>query len=231
MTPDLFPPDRAWEPEIAWDSLAGQALQALLSVLPTQQAISIIVFGSSPLQLAMDSTFLSGVVDVISQCDLQEYIEKAGLTRDKRGIYVQQSPAFVFSVDNTWRERAFSLPCSNVTLIFPHPIDILVSKLPRLEPKDMAAFRLVIEKTGHPTPDEMKIALQRNVDMFRPHFDEENSGDPTVNAQTLWRELWGQTINVRAEIIAPALKLRRAGYELDAPDWKGKLAELGSNES
>ncbi len=222
----MFPPDRAWKPSLAWDSPAGQAIQSLLNVLPDEEALTLIIFGSSPLQLAIDATFLSADVDVICASDLEAFIEKAGLTKAKSKVYVQQSPAFVFGADPTWRDRAFILQRGHVTLVFPHPIDILVSKLPRLEPKDMDAFRLVIEKTGHPTPDELKTALQRHVDLFRPNFDEENSNDPVANAQTLWRELWGQNINVRQEIIAPALKRRRAGYEIDVPDYKAQLAEL-----
>jgi hypothetical protein len=45
----------------------------------------------------------------------------------------------------------------------------------------------------------------------------------------LWQELWGKTINVRQEIIAPAIAARRQGYEPDQPraDYRSDLRRLG----
>jgi hypothetical protein len=97
--------------------------------------------------------------------------------------------------------------------------------LKRLEPKDVNAFRLVYERTGHPTSDELQVALQRHVDIFRPNFDEENSGDAVANTQVVWRELYGINIDVRREIIAAALRERRIAYGEELPALKQELPD------
>ena len=84
----------------------------------------------------------------------------------------------------------------------------------RLEEKDLEAFRVVLRKTGHPSEPELIRELQFAVDLFRPGFDEENAADLTNNTHRLWPLLYGRVIDVRAEIIAPALAKRRVGYRL-----------------
>ncbi len=103
-----------------------------------------------------------------------------------------------------------------------------MSKIGRLETKDIEAFRLVIEKTGHPTADEFKSHLQLAVDLYRPQFDEEQGSDYTAKTQALWREIFGTTIDVRREIIAPALARRQSGYGAGAgdPNLKQRLKDL-----
>jgi hypothetical protein len=208
----MFPPDKTWEPEIDWGCPAGRTLEALLEALKDAGPLTVTVFGSAPLQLGIDNSFLSADVDVICPTNLTPYIEASNLGPGQQEIYVQQSDEVAFSVAASWRDRAYVVKRNNVTLVIPHPIDILVAKLPRLEPKDLDAFRLVLDKTGHPTADELISALQRNVDMFKPNFDEENSGDPVANTQRLWRELYSSGIDVRKEIIVPAVQRRKAGY-------------------
>jgi hypothetical protein len=100
-------------------------------------------------------------------------------------------------------------------------------RLQRLEQKDLNAFRLVIEKTGHPTEDEFARHLQLAVDLYRPRFDEESSrGDMTINTQTLWHTLWGKPIDVRARIIRPALERAEHEYRSIDPTLKSRLANL-----
>ena len=205
-------------------------MQRLVAALPADHAIRITVFGSAPLQLGVDARFLSADVDIFCSQNLAQIIENAGLGASQSAIYVQQNDDLVFRASPTWPQRAFEWRQGQITLVFPHPIDILIAKLPRLEPKDLSAFRLVLQKTGHPTPDELRTALMGNVDLFRPAFDEENSGDPLANTQRLWRELYSLSIDVRAEIIRPALERRRRAYD-DGPDQKQALREIGEAQS
>ena len=117
---------------------------------------------------------------------------------------------------------------AHVQITLPHPMDILIAKLHRLADKDLAAFRLVIEKTGHPTEEEMRRELQAAVDLYRPNFDEEIGGDITTNTRVLWHELWGKEIDVRKEIIAPARERILKGYapDLARRDYKSELRRL-----
>lgn len=113
------------------------------------------------------------------------------------------------------------------TFYFPHPIDILIAKLHRLEEKDLLAFRTVIAKTGHPTEAELIRELQLAVDLFRPSFDEEQGHDLASNCRRLWPLIFGREMDPRAEIIAPALAERRRGYGEPTRDFKRELREIG----
>ena len=108
-----------------------------------------------------------------------------------------------------------------------HPWDVLVSKLQRLEEKDVEAFKLVIAKSGHPTEHEFIVHLQKAVDLYRPKFDEETPrGDMFANTHELWKILWNKEIDVRAAIIRPALALSVHDREPAAADLKTRLANL-----
>lgn len=196
--------------------------------------LRLTLFGSSPLQLALEPTFLSVDIDHFPQeWDDKEVVEQAvadaGLRKGEADLYVQVCVETNFRSSPRWRDRIFVTQVGSVTLALPHPIDILIAKLHRLEEKDMRAFRMVIEKTGHPTEDEMRRELQMAVDLFRPNLDEEMAGDIITNTRVLWQELWGKEINVRQEIIAPALARIREGYAPDLPrhDYKADLRRLG----
>jgi len=73
--------------------------------------------------------------------------------------------------------------------------------------------------------------LQMAVDLFRPSFDEENAADLANNTARLWPLLYGRPIDVRREIIAPALAKRRAGYGLPTRDYKRELREAVASYS
>ena len=62
------------------------------------------------------------------------------------------------------RARAIEAERHGHLFRFVHPWDVLVSKLQRLEEKDLEAFKLGIAKTGHPTEEEFTRHLQKAVD-------------------------------------------------------------------
>ncbi|MCI0534056.1 MAG: hypothetical protein L0Z50_02395, partial [Verrucomicrobiales bacterium] len=143
--------------------------------------------------------------------------------------YIQVCSGLNFRTSPHWGTRTQSITIGNCTFIFPHPIDILIAKLNRLDEKDLLAFRVVREKTDHPTEAELIEELQMAVDLFRPGFDEENAADLANNTARLWPLLYGRRIDVRLEIIAPALAKRRAGYDLPTRDYKRELKEAAAS--
>ena len=225
-------PVASWSPIIDWETPAGKTLRKLFAALPAERQHSLTLFGSSPIQLAIEPTFSSNDVDLFAgewgetYEELKAIVERVGLGKgQKPDVYVQVCVPGNFRTSPRWLKRAWTTQLGNVSLTLPHPIDILIAKLPRLEDKDLRAFRLVIERTGHPTEDDLRHELQAAVDLYRPNFDEEMVGDITTNTRILWQELWNKDIDVRQEIIAPALARLREGYEDDIPrrDYKEDL--------
>lgn len=221
-----------WQPTIDWDTPSGIALRRLFAELNANVPVTVTLFGSAPLQLALEPGFTSADVDLFcdeAQDEILAAIDAAHLAKVEGEFYIQCCWEGNFRTSPRWRMRAASIPCGHVTLVLPHPIDILIAKLHRYEEKDRRAFELVIERTGHPTEQEMLTELQYSVDLYRPNFDEEVTGDITTNTQVMWPEIFGRTIDVRKEIIAPALERRRRGYLDDLPkeDYKAELRRLG----
>lgn len=223
--------DESWRPEINWDTPAGQLLDKLVNCLPPGRPWRIIVFGSSPLQLAVDPTFLSADVDVIAQEDIESFCRGAGLLKGQAEIYIEPCTPAAFTASADWMIRACEAKRGHVTFMLPHPVDILVSKIKRLDEKDLRAFHVVRAKTGHPTEEELREALRRVVDIYRPSFDEESAGNPRDNTELLWRNLFGKTINVTEEIIAPALAERRRNYGQDVEGFREALGRYGDEKS
>lgn len=222
-----------WQPEIDWSSPAGHLLQSLFQAIPSGVETTITLFGSSPLQLAIDASFTSNDVDLFtigSPQWLEEIVQSAGFSKETAAYYIQCCWEGNFRTSPRWRMRAATIPCGHVTLVLPHPIDILIAKLHRYEEKDRRAFELVIERTGHPTEHELLTELQYSVDLYRPNFDEEVAGDITTNTDLMWQDIFGRAIDVRREIIAPELERRRQGYLDDMPrqDYKAELRRLAA---
>ena len=117
----------------------------------------------------------------------------------------------------------------NVTVHVANSLDVLVGKLKRLEDKDLRAFDLVKARTGGPSEEVLKRALMDVIDMYRPAFDEENpGGDPIANTRRLWLHLYGHDIDVRREIIAPAVESLKQARGYYTPDYRAKLQEIAS---
>jgi len=217
--------------DIAWDTPAGKLLDHLARSLPPQPSLEITVFGSAPLQLFFDRNFLSADIDLFPSEEsydfLLDFVEKHELDQSKAQFYIQVCDPNAFRSARDWMDRANSVLRCGHTFRIPHPWDILTSKLQRLDEKDIKAFQLVIDRTGHPTEEEFTKHLQKAVDLYRPKFDEEGSlGDIFNNTQLLWHTLWKKSIDVRAAIIRPALERSRHDYEAGDPSLKSRLAKL-----
>ncbi len=220
--------DNWWRAEINWETPAGQFLKNFLALLPASRQFQITLYGSAPLQLTVDHSLLSGDVDLFSgdDQDIAAMISELKLDQEHSGIfYLEAGYELSFRTSPRWRGRAKIFELHNVSLTIPHPIDILIGKLDRLAEKDLEAYRRVIAVTGHPTAAEMKHELQNAVDLFRPSFDEESPNRFKENTERLWREIFKSEIDVRTEIIQPAIARRKEGYGEEAPDYKSILRE------
>ena len=216
----------SWTTRIDLGTPAGEALKKLAAALPKDRPFRITLFGSAPIQIMVDPLLLSA--DIALFCDdedLHESVRRAGLDREHSDFYIQVCSGLNFRTNPLWATRTQSTTIGNVTFVFPHPIDILIAKLNRLEEKDLEAFRVVRRKTGHPTEEEMIRELQMAVDLFRPSFDEEQGHDMANNCRRLWPLIFGREIDPRAEIIAPALQKRREGYGEPMHDYKQELRD------
>jgi len=212
-----------------WDAPNGRLLKEFIDGLPQDRPIVLNVFGSTPLQMRLDPSFLSGDVDMFTSEDLSAYLETMKLGKEHANPYIELVPSAIFITTPAWRDRAAKEVFGNVNVYIASPLDVLVGKLKRLEAKDLKAFDLVKAKTGGPTEEELKKALRDVVDMYRPAFDEENpGGDPIVNTRRLWMHLYGHDIDVRKEIIVPAIEARREAYGFNVPDYRAKLREIGA---
>ena len=217
---------QSWAGSVDLNTRAAELLRQLVAVLPPDREFTITVFGSAPLQICIDSTLTSADVDVFSDFEfLREIADRAGLGQDRAAFYVQVSSELNFRTTSRWKDRAQSARIGNVTFIFPHAIDILIAKLNRLDDKDVRAFEVVRARTGHPTEAELIKELQLAVDLFRPSFDEEQGHDMANNCRRLWPLIFGREIDPRAEIIAPALAIRKAGYGEPTRDYKQELRD------
>src|SRR5439155_12875171 len=131
---------------------AGQLLTKLAEALPQGRQFDITVFGSAPIQICIDPALASADVDLFSSTEeMRELVERLGLGQGQRTFFIQVSSGLNFRTSPQWAIRTQSTAVRNCTFRFPHPIDILIAKLHRLDDKDLLAFRTVIAKTGHPT--------------------------------------------------------------------------------
>ena len=216
-----------WTGEIDWATPAGKLLQKFLAALPKDRPFHLTIYGSAPLQLTVDRQLMSGDVDLFSDDDedLAALIAVAKLDKTHGGFYLEPGFELSFRTSPRWRQRAKTIQHANVTLTIPHPLDILIGKLDRLDAKDLKAFERTIQLTGHPTADELKRELQNAVDLFRPAFDEDSPNRYPENTRKLWRELFHGEIDIRQEIIEPAIARRKQGYGETPPDYKRTLGQ------
>lgn len=193
-----------------WNTPAGQAL-AKLSLAIKQKGLliqrPIIVFGSAPLQICIDPAFLSADVDVSltgQSEELEKVVDEIGLSKGKAPYYIEVVAEYIFRPGPNWRERAEIITLNDVPFLFPASLDILLAKLRRLEEKDIFAFELVREKTGHPTESELLHELRSSYDIY---YIQKNGRKSALweNTEKLWPRFFGRAIDVRGEIIQPVL--------------------------
>lgn len=224
-------PLKLWDVSVDFNTPAGRVLRQLAAALPRNRNFRIIVFGSAPLQMMVDPRLASADVDIISADEeVGKVLRKAGLAEGQSEIFVQLSDELTFQTSPRWKDRTTEAKVDVCTFIFPHPMDILIAKLNRLEEKDINAFQAVRAK-GRLTEAELIEELGAAVDLFRPNFDEERSADFGANTRRLWPILFGREINPAQEIIAPALAKRRAGYGEAGGDFKQELREAAKGYS
>lgn len=215
-----------------WDTPNGRLLMTFIKGLPQTRPITLNVFGSTPLQMTLDPSFLSGDVDMFTSEDLESFVQAMQLGKNVALPYIEIVPERTFIASIAWRDHAVKEVFGNVTVYVASPLDVLVGKLKRLEQKDLDAFDLVKAKTGGPTEKELKKALSNVVDMYRPAFDEENpGGDPIANTRRLWMHLYGHDIDVRKEIIRPAIEAQKEAFGQNAPDYRARLREIAAEYS
>ena len=216
-----------WTGEIDWVAPAGRLLEQFASSLPANRSFRLTVYGSAPLQLTVDRQLLSADVDFFSDDDedLSALVRAFNQDHTLGGLYLEPGFELSFRTSPRWRQRAKSIQLGHVTITLPHPLDILIGKLDRLEAKDLKAFERVVQLTGHPTSEEFKLELQTAVDLFRPAFDADSPNRYPENTRRLWRELFHAEIDLRREIIEPALSRRRQGYGEPPPDYKSILGQ------
>jgi len=217
-----------WSGAIDWATPAGRLLEQFLATLPRDRRFRLTLFGSAPLQLTVDRQLMSGDVDLFADNDdedLPALIAAAGLDKTQGGFYLEPGFELSFRTSPRWRQRAVLVERDNVTLTIPHPLDILIGKLNRLEAKDLKAFERVRQLSGHPTATELLGELQAAVDLFRPAFEEDLPNRYPENTRRLWREIYHTEIDVRRDIIEPAIARRNQGYGEFPPDYKGALGQ------
>jgi hypothetical protein len=239
--------DRAlvWPPVINRDTPGWRTLQKLLAEsLPSADQNCVIVFGSAALQLTVASNLLSAGVDLSldvvtvgprgmtapkAEQRLRKVAAKVNAALSKDLPYIQICHWMTFQPGNRWERRSIEASEGEWRMVYPHPYDILFSKLRRAEPKDIEAFRAVIEHTGHPMELEFLQLCIENYRDFEARLRTVPSHLPEVvpsrdlrsNTVSLWKAIWKRSIDIDGEITKPALQELQAGWA----DYDASLTE------
>ncbi len=228
--PNLFPPSEPWTPTIDWDSEAGQSILRLISALPNKP-ILLTIYGSAPLQMTLDNSFLSADVDIAVPYDLgiemQDAVKSLGLSYGQSKCYIQTTPEGAFRTSPKWRDRCFTHKIGEIQIRFPHPVDILIGKMNRMEEKDFKAFQLVQSITGHPSENELIKELREAVELYSLGHYQEWGRSFRQNTEILWPRIYGRKIDVDQEIILPGETTIKNAYKLHETGLKASLKEIG----
>lgn len=251
-----MPEELIWPPVITSESPAWRSVhELLLEGPPTPEFNRLILFGSGALQATVASDLLSADVDIsldivasgptsLSLSKAEERLRRRVAEVNSRLPtdlpYIQLCHWMTFQPANRWERRAFERTEGEWQLVYPHPYDILFSKLRRLEGKDIEAFIRVIEKTGHPTEDELINLCQENyrdfearlpIDVAPQHLPQVvKEADLRSNTVTLWQKLWKRAIDVDREIVEPMSQRLREEWRDYYPGLRSELAKLGAEK-
>ncbi len=124
-----------WRGEVDWSTPAGRLLRRFFDGLPTDRRFHFILFGSAPLQLTLNRSWTSAGVDFFSDDDEDhhERIRLLGLGKGQADLYLEPGYRLSFRTTPLMAERAKLVSLGHVTLTIPHPLDILIAKLARLD--------------------------------------------------------------------------------------------------
>jgi len=227
----MFELDKPWKPELNWATPAGQLLKRFFTSLAgfPRNDLLINVFGSAPLQMGIEESFLSNDVDIAvrveEQSRVEDIIRDSRLGRDQTEYFIQCCPEGAFRTSLRWKDRAFHYPFSKGIARFAHPIDILIGKLNRADEKDIKAFELVMSRTGHPNEEELIAELQAAVELFSlAHIAGFNAPSYGDNVRKIWPRLFQREIDVDAEITGPAYSRIQESYEV--PKLNAELSKV-----
>jgi hypothetical protein len=246
-----------WPPPINLNTPAWRTLENLIAEAPpSPDQNRLVVFGSAALQLTVANELLSADIDISldlvtvgprsmtmprAEEHLRRSAAKVNARLSKDLPYIQVCHWMTFQPANRWERRAFEKIEGGWRLVYPHPYDILFSKLRRAEPKDIEAFRLVIERTGHPTEGEFIQLCIENYRDFEPRLKTTPSHLPSVvpssdlrsNTVRLWKAVWNRSIKIDREIREPAVQRLEGDWGDYDPSLKrelGRCAQTPQNE-
>lgn len=149
----------------------------------------------------------------------------------RKGLYLEICAETTFITSPRWGRRADTHRIGNAIVAIPHPYDILIAKLHRLESKDLTAFKLMVEKTAHPTEKEFLEELRAANRLFnRREYNPEShlprqhhESKIRENTCRLWRELWGRQVNINREILEPVERELEEIIAIERPGIKESL--------
>ena len=252
-----MPQDLIWPPAVDRETPAGITLRDLTATKPPSAEFNrLVIFGSGALQLTVVPELLSADLDIsldiipvvaprLSPAKAEEKLRRT-VAQINAGLpasvpYIQVCHWMTFQPANRWERRAYEESQGGWQIVYPHPYDILFSKLRRLEAKDIEAFKRVIDATGHPTQTEFLNICQENYRDFEPRAKEHGAPshmprivpewDIRRNAVRLWRLVWSRGIKIDEEITKPIVqRLERDWYDYN-PSLKSELSKLGKRHS
>jgi hypothetical protein len=201
-----------WQPQLNWNTPAGQLLDRLATAQPESEVWTFGVFGSAPLQMAFDPSYDASHIDIVPFIDDITVLCDAAEALSTERLSLRIWSIISFQVPIGWEHRSYRTNRNRIRFIFPHPLDLLASRVTRLKPQDVADFKLVRKATGHPTEEELVRAFRLMLDVFRPDFDGTRDCAARSNLKSLWRELFNHEIDVHSEVILPELKERKARF-------------------